>query len=203
MLHERSTSAQVERYAQRIDSSRHRINSAVERMSQFGADRLGHRIVIDPGELSTLKQAIRSNDPPIVITLQLGAWRLLSRLLSQAAGEESDAFANVFPFDRAAPRTEDSASTTWFRARSLIAPPPAEIGTRRWVFAVAPLRPDPDSILVHIREIGSTLDRSIESESSTGVWPAEVIEYTQAAVREYIDQWCVRERLWSHPAEAA
>lgn len=202
VLHEPSTSTVVQQYARRIETSRSRIGASSNRLGRLSDDQLRHHFVIEAQEIEALKRAVHSGDALGVVTLRLGAWGLLSRALSVAAESAPGVITKIHTFDRASGRTGGLPRTTWFRADSLIAPPPPEISLQRCIFATALMRPDCHSLLLSIREVGPCWIGPVERENNADAWSEEVVEYAQAAVREHVEQWWCEEQLWSHPVEA-
>lgn len=193
VLHDRSTSSVIATYAQNIASQRSRMSRFADGLAELSDDQLAERVVIDPRKLALLAGRDKDNHAIPVVTLRLGAWRTLGRLLRAVAGVESQ----VVVFDRQSDSDLDRAGDIWFRAPSLVAPPPPEIMTQPVLFAIAVARPDTQTILLDVDHV---VPRTVASSGGPG-WPDQILRLAEGALRNYFEHWWCDVPLWNAPAE--
>lgn len=199
VLHERSSSTQIAAYIQHIAAQRSRLSRFVDGLVQLSDDQLASRVVIEPRKLALLTELEMHNGPTPVVTLQLGAWRTLGRLLRAVAEVESQ----IFVFDRRSDSGPDRAGDSWFRAPSLVSSPPAEVMTQPLLFAIAVVRPGTETILLDSHLIPPSTESSGAVPSGGPRWPSQVLSLAESALRCHFEQWWCDVPLWSAPAEDA
>lgn len=197
VLHERSSSTQIAAYIQHIAAQRSRLSRFVDGLAQLSDDQLASRVVIEPRKLALLTELDKHNGPTPVVTLQLGGWRTLGRLLRAVAEVESQ----IFVFDRPSDSGPDRAGDSWFRAPSLVAPPPVEVMTELFLFAIAVIRPGTETILLDGHLIAPSTEGSGAVPSGGYRWPSQVLSLAESALRSHFEQWWCDAPLWSRPAE--
>lgn len=198
VLHEPSTSSQIDEYARRIEARRPRIAKLVSYLGSLGEEGLRGRIVMDPRKSAMFEELGKNDQPAEVLSLRLGAWKLLSQLLQAVTGSLPSVTFFDTPSDTLA-----SDGTIWFGGRSLIGQPAARTGSRPAFLVLAIVRPGDQAILLDIERVTPQAPASGVSLSDPPRWPAQALRVAENAVRSYLDQWGCEQPLWGAPAEAA
>jgi lauroyl/myristoyl acyltransferase len=192
VLHEPSTSPATNALARYLLSSRQRIATATRRLDALPDLALLPRVV--PRDLDRL-WSVQADPPHVLLTLRLGAWPLLARVLALHLSEQVPRPAVHLLDDR--PRGE-SRPLLLFRAHARLAlPPPEVLAGRRVCFATVVFRPGWHTLLLDLAPFAS--DPSEDWEQ----WTTALASAAEAALREFTDQWLCSRPLWTIPAEEA
>jgi hypothetical protein len=195
VLHERSTSHVVKQYVDKLARDRIRMSRDVERLNALDDTALRERLFVAPGD-----------DPPraeltaprlTILSLRVGAWRILPRILRLIGLMESDANLSVCRIDeREGPRM---LTLPFFRGpANLCLPSVQPERVQRLAFASAVLRPGNDSILVRCQ----TLPELLQDDATAVESWQPLLGSAERVVREFVLQWDCERPLWDGPAEA-
>lgn len=193
VLHEPSTSRQVETAARQVIASERKARSAVDRLSRLSDAELIRRVHA-PVPLDTIELPISES----FVTLQIGAWQLIPRVLA--------ALRVTRGLDRPLPVQVQfldgltggpTVATPFFRAPAqLRLPSKNSSGRHPGHFVSLILRPGGERLQLTIDRL--TVD--FGQESYTDVLAA-ARPLAEAAVRSHAGQWFCSRNLWPRPAE--
>lgn len=192
VLHEPSTSPAVGALARQVLANRRRIGTATRRLSSLDDLTLLTRVV--PRDHRRL-WAVQARPPDTLLTVRLGAWALLERVIGLHLGEQHPP-AELHLLD------EVPADSGWrlplFRAKACLALPPTKhLASRRACFATLVFRPGWRTLLLDLTPLAG--DPVEEREP----WVTSLASAVEAAIREFTDQWLCARPLWEAPAERA
>ncbi|GBD15773.1 hypothetical protein HRbin26_00666 [bacterium HR26] len=192
VLHEPSMSPAVGALARQVLANRRRIETATRRLSSLDDLALLTRVV--PRDHRRL-WALQARPPDILLTVRLGAWPLLERVIGLHLGQQRP-LAELHLLD------EVSADRGWslplFRATARVAlPPEGRLAGRHACFATLVFRPGWQTLLLDLTPLAG--DPAEERET----WVASLASAIEAAIREFTDQWLCARALWEAPAERA
>lgn len=190
VLHEPSTSPAVVTQARRLLARRRRLESAIVRLQRLDDLMLLPRVVLrDQAGV----HAVQAHPPNVLLTLRLGAWPLLQRVMTLHL-PETRAAALLYLVDA------EPISPPWsvpvFRAPAALAlPPPEQLGRQWAAFATLAFRPGRRSVLLDIVPLPGD-----PVEAGPG-WRSALAGAIETALRDFTDQWWCRRALWAAPAE--
>ncbi len=193
VLHEPSTSPVVRRYAsewRKESAARSRVVDRLSRLTDYG---LRERIVVEP---MTAKAHSDRFQEAHILSVKVGAWRLLPRVLAISGLIPTQASTVVSFIDDES--CDQSESLTFYRAAANLCMPrwhPGETGA--WFFAAALVRPGGRSILVRFAPL--TQDDQ-EGRAALQAWQY-ARPLAEKSIREFIMQWGCNRPLWNSPAE--
>lgn len=192
ILHEPSTSPAVGALARQVLANRRRIDTATRRLSSLDDLALLTRVV--PRDHRRL-WAVQAQPPNTLLTVRLGAWPLLERVIGLHLGQQHPPaelhLLDEVPADR-------GWSLPLFRATARLALPPAKhLAGRRACFATLVFRPGWRTLLLDLTPLAG--DPVEEREP----WVTSLASAVEAAIREFTDQWLCARALWEAPAERA
>ena len=181
VLHAPSRSRQVETVARDLARARRELDAAARRLARLPTDVLAARtLVLAPsGEP-------RAGSPATALTVQVGPWRLLGRLLTARYGRDNDARWEARIVDD--PGCVDAAPVEFFRGPARLCLPVHAHPPACW-FATLVLRPGGSSLLL---ELTPLTDPDPD---------ARALRVAEAAIRTHVGQWTCSAPLWPRPAE--
>lgn len=193
VLHEPSTSVVVRNFAADLRREGTRVRRAVARFADLTDVDLRQRIVVEPvdgqnslGEISTLG----------VLSVKVGAWKLLSRTLRLSGLVPAQARLVVRFLDD--DWCEVTDTMPFFRAPARLCLPRAvAVETSSWCFASALLRPGGTSILLRFDAINLDPDPG----GLVGNAWERTRPLAEKSIREFVLQWGCDRALWERPAE--
>jgi len=192
VLHEPSTTSATRALARQLLGSRDRIARATRRLGRLSDLVLLPRVV--PRDLDRF-WSVQATPPSVLVTLRLGAWPLLPRVLALHLSEQGPPPV-VHLLDDEPP--EDGRPLLLFRAPARLAlPPPESLTGRRACFASVVFRPGWQTLLLDL--VPLTADPIERWEQ----WSTALASAIEAALREFTDQWLCARPLWDLPAEEA
>jgi len=180
VLHEPATSTVVVAYAARASQTRNQLDRATRRLTRLTDVAIAARtLVLAP-----------SGEPPAgtagsALTVQIGPWRLLRRVLTTRYRTSSDAWDVTLVDD---PGCRSMTEAEFFRAPARLCLPVAEQRPAGW-FATLTLRPGGDGLLLELMPLAAN-DTS-----------HSVVAAAEAAIRSHVGQWTCAAALWPRPAE--
>lgn len=193
VLHEPSTSDQVRGAARRLVETEPGLRRAVAALASLPDPDLRERVVIHaPGGLPD----VASDEPLVALSLQIGAWPLLPRVLALLGRPGTGAQRppwRVWLLDD--PGSRSSQRFDLFRAPARLCVPDTAL-MLEW-FAVLVLRPGSNTLLLAV-------ERLAESECGPNETTARLrraIPAAETAIRSHVGQWLCPVPLWEKPAE--
>lgn len=192
VLHEPSTSQATGALVRQVLANRRRIAAATRRLSMLPDLVLLTRVVPrDPHRL----WEVQAEPPHTLLTLHLGAWPLLGRVVALHLGQQQPPEALYLLDDEP---VGDSLDLSLFRAPARLALPPAAfIGRQRSCFATLVFRPGWRTLLLDLTPLAADPFEAREQ------WVASLASALEAAIRDFCDQWLGMRALWEVPAERA
>uniref|UniRef100_A0A831TBE2 Uncharacterized protein n=1 Tax=Thermorudis peleae TaxID=1382356 RepID=A0A831TBE2_9BACT len=192
VLHEPSTSPAVGALARQVLSNWRRIAAATRRLGSLDDLALLTRVVVRNYRSLWAAQA---QPPDMLLTVRLGAWPLLERVVGLHLGEQrSPAQLHLLDGQPASP----SWDLPLFRAPARVSLPPVEqLAGQRACFATLVFRPGWRTLLLDLTPLAG--DPAEEREP----WVASLGTAAEAAIRGFTDQWLCAHALWEAPAERA
>jgi hypothetical protein len=193
VLHAPSTSQQVEAFARRVLANERLARAVVTRFSRIPDDQILRRVTTP----SSLNAADLSDAEP-VITLGVGAWPLIPRVLAAlrtSSGLNQSAPMQIHLLDGEG--NNRCVTTPFFRAPArLCEPSPAPSAQQFGHFVSLIIRPDNDSLSLHV-------DRLRLNGSDDPVRGALLrsTPLAETMIRAHVEQWFCQRPLWTRPAE--
>lgn len=193
VLHEPSTSRQVENAARQVITGERKARAAIDRLSRL-PDAEVLRRVCSPVPLEMIDFPVSAS----FVTLQIGAWQLIPRVLAamqMKQGHERRIPVNVQFLDGLT--GGPTAATPFFRAPARLRLPSKGPGDQPpELFVSLVLRPGGERLQLAV----DRLPLNSGDDPYTAVLNASR-PLAEAVVRSHVGQWFCPRALWSQPAE--
>ncbi len=192
VLHEPSTSQVTSALVRQVLANRRRIAAATRHLSMLPDLALLTRVVPrDPHRL----WEVQAEPPHTLLTLHLGAWPLLGRVVALHLGQQQPPAALYLLDDEPVGHGLD---LSLFRASAHLALPPAALLRRHpSCFATLVFRPGWRTLLLDLTPLTADPIEAWEQ------WATSLTSALEAALRDFCDQWLGRRALWEVAAERA
>ncbi len=188
VLHERSDSPIVARYAADIERQRRGRERDVAKLQQLSADQLRRRIVVETTAPRLDQSSLR------ILSVEVGAWRILEPLLMATFPALDQASVSTCFVDGGG---EQRATRTLFRAPARVCLPDEGDRTESGIyFAAAIVRPGGETVQLRLEPLPQ--DSLSQADQSAWERAGTSIEKTW---REFVLQWDCGRSLWSRPVE--
>jgi hypothetical protein len=192
VLHEPSTSIAVRTACEALNREHARCLQAAERIAKLNDGELARRIVV-PANVDA--PSIGFVEQLHVLSLQIGAWQMLPRLMRLSGVVHPSAHIDIDYLDD--PDGNSMRAVPFYRTTATVNFPgrTAKVGTS--LFAIAVFRPGYESVLMRFNEINLAYDHATEDDPD---WESVRLE-AERAIREFTYQWSCPRTLWDRPAE--
>jgi hypothetical protein len=193
VLHEPSTSTEVQHAIEQIKAERQRCIKATKLFARLSEHELAKRVVVlgERGSATTI-QPVNLH----IVSVRVGAWELLPELLRAAGVTAPNTQAFFSYLDD--PGTDSLRRLSFFRGLAqLRVPSRGQTRADTFAFVSAVFRPGYKSILLRF----NGLEMDFAHASGEDLHWRTAATLAETTIREFVYQWSCPRALWDRPAE--